>query len=130
MSFRCVIVTPDQQLLDEPVSQAILPTHDGLLGILTDRAPLLAKLGLGALTLDLVAGGRRVFFVDGGVAQMKANVLTVVTSDAQPAETLDAAAAEAELTRATAERGNASVPAEMRERSLRRAKAKVELAKK
>ena len=47
MAFQCVIVTPEQQALDESVTQAILPAHDGLIGILTDRAPLLVKLGLG-----------------------------------------------------------------------------------
>ena len=30
MAFRCVIVTPEQQELDESVAQAILPAHDGL----------------------------------------------------------------------------------------------------
>lgn len=130
MSFRCVIVTPDQQLLDETVKQAIVPAHDGQLGILTDRAPLLAKLGLGALTIDLAAGGRRVFFVDGGVAQMKDNVLTLVTSDAIAAEQLSAEAAQAELAKATADRANASVPADLREKSVRRAQVKVDLAKK
>ena len=39
MSFQCVIVTPEQQLLDETVSQAIVPAEDGLIGILTGRAP-------------------------------------------------------------------------------------------
>jgi F0F1-type ATP synthase epsilon subunit len=38
MPFRCVIVTPEQQVLDESLTQAVLPAHDGLVGILTDRA--------------------------------------------------------------------------------------------
>ena len=38
MSFRCVVVTPEQQTLDETITQAIIPVHDGLIGILTDRA--------------------------------------------------------------------------------------------
>jgi F0F1-type ATP synthase epsilon subunit len=46
MGFQCVIVTPEHQVLDENILQAILPAHDGLMGILTDRAPLLVKLGL------------------------------------------------------------------------------------
>jgi len=28
MSFQCVLVTPEQQVLDEQVAQAILPAHD------------------------------------------------------------------------------------------------------
>ena len=38
MPFHVVIVTPEHQVLDETVSQAILPAHDGEIGILTDRA--------------------------------------------------------------------------------------------
>ena len=46
MAFRCVLVTPELQVLDESVTHAIIPAEDGWLGILTDRAPLLAKLTL------------------------------------------------------------------------------------
>ena len=47
MSFQCTVVTPEEQAFDAQVTQAILPAHDGLVGILTDRAPLLVKLGTG-----------------------------------------------------------------------------------
>src|SRR3954471_15209303 len=52
MAFQCTIVTPEQQLLDESARQAIIPAHDGLIGVLTDRAPLLVKLGVGKLEVD------------------------------------------------------------------------------
>ena len=42
MSFQCVVVTPEQQVLDESCVQVILPAYDGEIGIRTDRAPLLA----------------------------------------------------------------------------------------
>jgi F-type H+-transporting ATPase subunit epsilon len=129
MAFQCVIVTPELQVLDGQVKQAIVPAHDGLQGILTGRAALLVKLGLGPLTVDTVDGGRRVFFVDGGVAQMKDNVLTVATTEATPVEELDAAAAQKELAEATAQRAGQNIPAELRERSVRRARAKIALAK-
>jgi len=128
MSFRCVVVTPEEQLADLTVRQAVIPAHDGLMGILTDRAPILVKLGLGALTLDLDAG-RQVYFIDGGVAQMKDNVLTIATTEATPAAKLTAQEAEAELARATAERANASIPIEVRERSVRRARAKLAMTR-
>jgi len=129
MAFQTVIVTPEQQVLDTQTTQVVVPAHDGLLGILTGRAPLLVKLGLGALTVDLAEGKRRTYFVDGGVAQMKDNVLTIATTEATVVEELDAVAAQAELARVTAERASANVPAEMRERSIRRAKTKIALAK-
>lgn len=129
MSFQCVMVTPEEQTFDQQVKQVIIPAHDGEMGILTDRAPILVKLGLGALTVDLVDGKRQSFFVDGGVAQMKDNVLTIATTEATPVEELDARQAEKELADATAERVNEKLPADLRERSVRRAKTKLAMAR-
>lgn len=83
MAFSCVVVTPEQQILDESLNQAIIPASDGLLGILTHRAPLLAKLAKGPLRLDLASGQKKVFQIDGGVAQMKENKLTILTLSAK-----------------------------------------------
>src|SRR3954467_2734508 len=102
MSFHVVIVTPEQQVLDETVTQAILPAHDGLIGILTGRAPLLVRLGAGPLRLDQAGGRPQYYFVDGGVAQMKDNKLTIVTGEAIASERIDYEAARAEYAEATA----------------------------
>src|SRR5476651_1686370 len=102
MAFQCTIVTPEAQALDEKVEQAILPAHDGLMGILTGRAPLLVKLGVGPLRIDTAGGQQRFFLVDGGIAQMKDNNLTVLTTAATPASELDAQSAKAEYAEASA----------------------------
>jgi F-type H+-transporting ATPase subunit epsilon len=129
MAFQCVIVTPEQQALDESVTQAILTAHDGLIGILTDRAPLLIKLGLGPLRLDLAGGQQKLFLVEGGVAQMKDNKLTVLTNDAIPAEKLDAESARAEFAEAQARVPTDAKTAEALTRQMARAKVKEKLAK-
>ena len=128
MSFRCVIVTPEQQVLDESLTQAVLPAHDGLIGILTDRAPLLAKLGQGPLRVDLAGGQTRSFYVEGGIAQMKDNQLTILTNEATPADEIDAEAARAEYAEAVARKITPEHTVEDRERQLRRAQAKQQLA--
>jgi F-type H+-transporting ATPase subunit epsilon len=128
MSFKCVVVTPEQQALDETVSQAIVPAHDGLVGILTGRAPLLVKLGVGPLRIDLANGQRRFFFVQGGVAQMKDNRLTILTNEATPANEIDAEAARAEYAEAAARRITDQKSFEDRDRRMRAAKAKQEMA--
>src|SRR5881275_1057090 len=81
MAFRCVVVTPEQQALDESVTQVILPAHDGQIGILTGRAPLLVKLSVGPLRVDLAGGQQKTFFIDGGIGQMKDNLLTILTDE-------------------------------------------------
>jgi len=128
MSFRCVIVTPEQQVLDESLEQAILPAHDGLVGILTDRAPLLVRLGQGPLRVDVANGQSRNFYVEGGVAQMKDNRLTILTNEATPAGEIDAEAARAEYNEAVARRITDPHSFEDRQRHLARARAKQQLA--
>ena len=131
MAFRCVIVTPEQQVLDESVEQAVLPAHDGLVGILTDRAPLLVKLGQGPLRVDpATGGGSRHYYVEGGVAQMKDNHLTVLTNEATPADEIDAEAARAEFAEASARVATDEQTHKDRERQLQRARVLQEMAKK
>ena len=104
MAFNCVVVTPEEQVIDQPVSQVVFPAHDGQIGILTDRAPLLAKIGVGELRLTPTNGQTKSFFVDGGIAQMKDNKLTVLTTQAIPVEELSAETARAELAEASGAR--------------------------
>ncbi len=130
MAFRCTIVTPEEQVLDESLTQAILPAHDGLLGILTDRAPLLAKLGQGPLRVDLAGGQTRNYYVEGGIAQMKDNQLTILTNEATPAAQIDAAAARAELTAAQESKATDAAGVEQRNKALARARARVEMTQK
>lgn len=130
MAFKVVVVTPEQQVLDESATQVILPAHDGQIGILTDRAPLLVKLGQGALQIDLPAGASRTFYVEGGIAQMKDNNLTVLTQVAVPVEQIDTEAAKAEFAEATAARITDQASFEDRQRRLQRARSMQELARK
>jgi F-type H+-transporting ATPase subunit epsilon len=130
MAFQCVVVTPEEQAFDQTVTQAILPAHDGNIGILTGRAPLLVKLGQGVLRLDLQGGGRQQLYVEGGVAQMKDNRLTVLTNEALRPEEVTRESARAELAEATARRITDEKSFEDRQRLLARARAMETLAAK
>ena len=130
MAFHVVIITPEQQILDETVTQAILPAHDGEIGIMTDRAPLLVKLGQGRLQLDLPGGQKRRLYVEGGIAQMKDNQLTVLTQMAVPADEISAEAARAEFSEASSQRIVDDKSFDDRQRRLQRARSMQELAAK
>lgn len=94
--LQCVVVTPEKTLFDEAVHFVALPLYDGELGVLPGRSPLIGRLGFGELrtrTGDVVHR----YFVDGGFAQVRDDVVTVLTSRAIPAENLDTAAAAREL---------------------------------
>lgn len=128
MAFQCTVVTPERQAFEASIEQAIVPAHDGLLGVLAGRAPILVKLGVGPLRLDLPDKSRRFFFVDGGVAQMKDNRLTILTEEATAAEELDYEAARAEYAEAVGMHGTEPEARAQREHQLARARVKQELA--
>jgi F-type H+-transporting ATPase subunit epsilon len=86
------VVTPERALLDEAADFVVLPMYDGELGVLPGRAPLIGRLGPGELRLRRGDATRR-FYVDGGFAQVRANVVTVLTPRALKAEEINPQAA-------------------------------------
>lgn len=109
---RCTVVTPEKAVLDKTVEMVILPMHDGELGVLPGRAPLIGRLGAGELRLKSAAGVER-WFVEAGFVQVRGNVVSVLTARAREASKVtpamaDQAAAKAEALPAgtAAERAN------------------------
>lgn len=89
------VITPEQQVLETPAESVVLPAHDGELGVLPQRAPLMCELGIGQLRYTQGAAGRRLF-IDGGFAQVFGDRITVLTSRALPAEQVTPAVVAAE----------------------------------
>ena len=109
---RVVVVTPEKAVLDETVDMVILPMFDGELGVLPGRAPIIGRLGAGELRLKDGTTVKR-YFVEAGFVQVRSNVVTILTANAKPAESITSemattAAAEAEAlpTTSAAERAN------------------------
>jgi len=96
-TFRCRLVTPAASLLDSEVTYASIPAWDGLMGFLPGRAPILARLGTGELSLTTADKAERSFFVDGGFVQMNGQTLTVLAERATPKDQLNTAEIQAEL---------------------------------
>jgi F-type H+-transporting ATPase subunit epsilon len=95
-------------VLDEAVDFVALPMFDGELGVLPGRAPLIGRLGFGELRIRRATDTRR-FYIDGGFAQVRANVVTVLTPRAIRAEEINPAAATEALEKA---KGVAKTPEE------------------
>ena len=79
--FHVVVVSPERVLYDGEATFAVVPAHDGQMGILHDHAPLLALLGTGPLRLETAEGTRR-FRVSGGFVQVLRNRVTVLSEEA------------------------------------------------
>ena len=121
-ALQCVVVTPERALLDQTVDFVVLPMYDGELGVLPGRAPLIGRLGYGELRIKRGERTDR-FFVDGGFAQVRANVVTVLTPRAQPAENIDTQAASQVL------QPTAGATTEARARAEQRARVQLRIAR-
>lgn len=139
-TFRCRLVTPAAQVLDEQVTYASVPAWDGLFGVLPGRAPIVAKLGLGELRLEFpdragAQGGERSFLVEDGFVQMVNDRLTILAAKAFPTESLSVTEAEKELAEADrrtvteADATKRRLESERLGRDRARARTKVRLAK-
>jgi F-type H+-transporting ATPase subunit epsilon len=76
-----VVITPERKVIETAVDAVVLPAHDGELGILAGRSPLVCELGIGQLRYT--HGGQQCrMFIDGGFAQVLQNHVTVLTDAA------------------------------------------------
>jgi F-type H+-transporting ATPase subunit epsilon len=128
--IQCSVITPEARLLETTASAVVIPAHDGQIGILENRAPLLCELGTGVLRIDTPDQGSMVFYVDGGFAQVLDNEVIILTERAAAAA--DIVRPEAEKALAAAEQmpllGEEALQA--RNRAIARAKAQLRIAPK
>jgi F-type H+-transporting ATPase subunit epsilon len=103
--FRLSVVTPERAAWEGEVRFVAVPAHDGEIGFLAHRAPLIAKLTAGALRIETTDGKEEALFVDGGFAEMLGDRLTVLTQTARRVEELDRATAEKHFAEARAMAG-------------------------
>lgn len=125
--IQCVVVTPERTLFDQLVDFVALPLFDGELGVLPGRAPLIGRLGFGELRTTDGANVKR-YFVDGGFAQVRDDVVTVLTNRAIPAEKLDPAAAAKELEHAQSIHATSEFDLDDKAKALARARAQLRVA--
>ena len=126
----CSVITPEEQVLEARAKSVVIPAHDGQIGILENRAPLLCELGTGVLRIDTTAEGPKEFFVDGGFAQVLDNNVMVLTERAAAAEDIDRAAARQALAEAEQMPLTDLACVAARSKAIARAKTQLRLAKK
>lgn len=114
-----VVITPEQMVVEGSSPAVTIPAHDGEVGILAGRAPLMCELGVGHLRYRDGGNARRVF-IDGGFAQVYRNHVTVLTERAAPADEItDEMVTQAEQDAQQAETGEARTRARRRATVLR-----------
>jgi F-type H+-transporting ATPase subunit epsilon len=125
--LQCVVVTPEKTLFDEWVDFVALPLFDGELGVMPGRAPLIGRLGFGELRTKLATEVHR-YFVDGGFAQVRNNVVTVLTQRAVPAAQIDVTAAARQLEAVDQERAVTDIEYAEHTKAVARARGMIRVA--
>jgi F-type H+-transporting ATPase subunit epsilon len=108
-----MVVTPERACLDETADFVALPMYDGELGVLPGRAALIGRLGYGELRLRLRDVVQR-YYIDGGFAQVRDDVVTVLTPRALKAEEINPEAARQALEAAQAPEAQQRARAQLR----------------
>jgi F-type H+-transporting ATPase subunit epsilon len=99
-TFHLSVITPERSVLDCEARFAAFPGHDGEVGILPGRAPLLFRMGAGRLKVLTEDRSAKLLFVDGGFAQMIGDRLTLLTEQAMTPSEIDRDEARALLAQA------------------------------
>src|SRR5262249_16164001 len=104
-----------------------LPLYDGELGILPGHSPLIGRLGYGELRTRRGNETHR-YFVDGGFAQVRDDLVTVLTNRAIPAAPLDPAAPSLELQKAHARVASTEHDQAEKAKAVARARAQLRIS--
>ena len=127
--LKCIVVTPERTVRDEPADFVALPLYDGEMGIATGHCPMIGRLGYGEMRIKQAEQTSR-YYVEGGFVEVLNNVVTVLTPRAVPAEELDVTVAEEQLRSAVARPAAGPELMESRDRAVAQARAQLHIAEK
>lgn len=131
-TFTLEVVTPTRQAVREAVSEAQIPVRGGYIGVLPGHTPLLAEMGMGELSYQV--GGRTFYCTAfGGFVEVLADRAMVLADQAERAEEINIARAEAARDRAQKRMSTPNDPTvdwKRAEASFARAQARLQVAAK
>lgn len=87
-SFSVEIITPERVVVDGQVEGVVIPSTEGLLGILRNHAPFIGTLDIGVIKY-LQSGSRHYVACNTGIFEMKDNVLRILSDSAERGESID-----------------------------------------
>lgn len=122
--LQIVIVTPEKTTLDQQAEFVALPMIDGEAGILPGHAPMIGRLGPGAVRIRNEGKTER-HFVDGGFAQIEGGVVSVLPGSSVAEADLTAADAKQALDEALAMPADKPELNEIKRQAVAIARAKV-----
>ncbi len=94
--LQCIVVTPEQTVLNVPAEFVAVTLFDGELGIAPGHTPMIGRLGCGEMRTTHCGRVDR-YYVEGGFVEVLSDVVSVLTNRAVPAEQLEEAVVQEQL---------------------------------
>ena len=127
-TLRCVVVTPEETVLDTEAEFVALPLFDGEAGIGLHHSPMIGRLGYGELRIRNGSDTSR-YYVDGGFVQVADNLVSVLTNRSLPVANVDAEVASELLRSALSRKATGDDQIAIRDRTLSQARAQLRMAR-
>ena len=130
MSLQVCIMAPDGVFWNEKVTEVILPTNTGQMGILTNHTPLITAIDVGVMSVRFQNNWMKLILM-GGFALIKNNEVTILVNEAELASDINADEAQQTLMDAEEAFNKAETPAEKIKLNLafKRARARYQASK-
>ena len=122
--LTCIVVTPEQTILEAPADFVAVTLFDGEVGIAPGHTPLIGRLGYGEMRIRYDNQVER-FYVEGGFVEVLDNVVSLLTQRAVSADKIDEQAANRQIE--TARRQPAPTPELMAARQQAVAQGRAQL---
>jgi len=136
--MKCLVVTPEETVLDVDATFVALPLFDGEIGIAENHTPLVGRLGYGELRIsrdknaskDATGNDVTSYYVEGGFVEVLNNTVSLLTNWAIPSSSLNLQEARAELESALKKPATTVDQLNLKEQTVAAARAQVHLAAK
>jgi F-type H+-transporting ATPase subunit epsilon len=125
--MQCLIVTPEQTVLDRSADFVAIQLLDGEIGIAPDHAPMIGRLGYGEMRV-YGEGRTERYYVEGGFVEVLDDVVSVLTPRALEASAIDPAVAKEQLTSAQSRAATTPEARAARTRAVAQARAQLRVA--
>jgi len=126
-ALRCVVVTPEETVLECEADFVVLPLFDGEVGIAPLHSPMIGRLGFGELRIRSGSETTR-YYVDGGFVQVADNLVSVLTNRAIKSEDVDSKAAQEQLENSLKTKAAGQEQLAIRDRAQSQARAQLRIA--
>ena len=95
-TFKIKVVTYEEKVLEQEAEFVRVRTTEGDMGILPNHSPFIAGLSTGEMKIRL-NGKEEKYFVSEGLLEISNNVVTIIATEAIPADQLDVERAKKEV---------------------------------